>query len=185
LVRAFVRALQLQPAAARRMRLVIVGGGGLRGPMLDILDKAGVRQLAWFAGERSDVAGILRGLDCFVLPSLAEGISNTILEAMASGLPVIATRVGGNVELIEDQLSGQLVPPGNSETMARAMLQYFLDPVTARRHAKTARRVAETRFGLDRMVADYTSIYEDLIRRMGGPEGKPSLGRPAHRSAQD
>ncbi|MFN0317027.1 MAG: TIGR03088 family PEP-CTERM/XrtA system glycosyltransferase [Burkholderiales bacterium] len=168
LARAFVRALELNPAAARRLRLVIVGGGTLRSRIMDVLQRAGVAELAWIPGERKDVADILRSLDCFVLPSLAEGISNTILEAMACGLPVVATNVGGNAELIEDGLSGQLVPPANAEALARAILHYFSDPAVARRHGKTGRRTVETRFALDRMIADYDSMYERLVALAGG-----------------
>ena len=94
LARAFIRALQLEPALRERLRLVMVGDGPLRAEAQALLDAAGVGHLAWLPGERSDVPDVMRGLDGFVLPSLAEGISNTILEAMASGLPVIATRGG-------------------------------------------------------------------------------------------
>jgi sugar transferase (PEP-CTERM/EpsH1 system associated) len=90
LARAFVRALEREPALRQRLRLVMVGEG-LCARKRKGSDVAGVADLAWLPGERHDVPDILRGLDCFVLPSLAEGISNTILEAMASGLPVIAT----------------------------------------------------------------------------------------------
>ena len=100
LARAFVRALQLQPALRERLRLVMVGEGPLRAEAQEMLDAAGVGHLAWLPGERADVPDVMRGLDGFVLPSLAEGVSNTILEAMASGLPVIATDVGGNAELV-------------------------------------------------------------------------------------
>ena len=111
----------------------------------------------------------MRGLDCFVLPSLAEGVSNTILEAMASGLPVVATRVGGNSELIESGMTGVLVPPANSDALAQAMLGYYNDRGTARRHAKAARRVVEARFSLTRMVSDYTQLYERALAAAGSP----------------
>ena len=84
LARAFVRALELQPQLRARLRLVMVGDGPLRAEAQAVLDHAGVAALAWLPGERADVPDVMRGLDCFVLPSLAEGISNTILEAMAS-----------------------------------------------------------------------------------------------------
>ena len=134
-----------------------------------MLERAGVRDRVWFAGERADVPDIMRGLDCFVLPSLAEGVSNTILEAMASGLPVVATRVGGNSELIESGMTGTLVPPANSEALARAMLGYYNDRGTARRHAKAAHRVVEARFSLARMVSDYVSVYERALAAAGSP----------------
>jgi glycosyltransferase involved in cell wall biosynthesis len=112
---------------------------------------------------------MLRGLDCFVLPSLAEGVSNTILEAMATGLPVIATRVGGNAELIESGMTGTLVPPANGDALAQAILGYFNDRITAGRHAKAGRRVVENRFSLSRMVADYESLYERALATAGVP----------------
>ena len=127
LARAFVHAVRTGTAKAS-MRLVMIGGGPLRSEVERVLEEAGMRALAWLPGERSDVAEILRGLDCFVLPSLAEGVSNTILEAMASGLPVIATRVGGNPELVEDGVTGRLVPAGNDVAMAEAILACAADP---------------------------------------------------------
>ena len=106
---------------------------------------------------------ILRGLDCFALPSLAEGISNTILEAMACGLPVVATRVGGNPELMEEGMTGRLVPQANAEAMAGALFDYFDDPALARRHGRAGRQLILQRFSLDRMVSDYLSIYDGLL----------------------
>jgi glycosyltransferase involved in cell wall biosynthesis len=167
-LRAFIRALELQPSAASRLRLVMVGDGALRREVEALLARPEVRDKVWLAGERADVPEVMRGLDCFVLPSLAEGVSNTILEAMASRLAVVATRVGGNSELIESGMTGTLVPPANSEALAKAMLDYFNDQATARRHAKAARRVAETRFSLSRMVADYASLYERELADAAG-----------------
>ena len=174
LATAFVRALEMQPGAAKHLRLVMVGDGALRNAVSAVLDRPGVRDRVWFAGERADVPDMLRGLNCFVLPSLAEGVSNTILEAMATGLPVIATRVGGNAELIESGLTGTLVPPANSDALAQAMLGYFNDRATASRHAKAGRRVVENRFSLSRMVADYESMYERALATAGVPV--PSFG---------
>src|SRR5262249_56346 len=81
LVHGFVRARGLDAAATARMRLIVVGNGALRTEAERVLDRAAVRDHVWFAGDRADVPDIMRGLDCFVLPSLAEGVSNTILEA--------------------------------------------------------------------------------------------------------
>jgi sugar transferase (PEP-CTERM/EpsH1 system associated) len=180
LARAFLRARELSPEAAKRMRLVLVGDGAERRALAELLDGSAAREHVWFAGERSDVADIMRSLDCFVLPSRAEGVSNTILEAMASRLPVIATRVGGNPELVEAGMTGQLVPAGDGETLARAMLTYFTEPSLARRHAKAARRVAENRFSLKRMVADYTALYEHSLAAAGIPlpGGAQALAAP-------
>jgi glycosyltransferase involved in cell wall biosynthesis len=145
------------------MRLIIIGDGWMRASVTKELERAGVGDLAWLPGERNDVPGILRGLDCFVLPSLAEGISNTILEAMASGLPVIATRVGGNAELIEEDVTGKLVPSADPEAIATALLAYFGDATVARQHARAARRAAEDKFGLKRMISRYGEVYEEAL----------------------
>jgi sugar transferase (PEP-CTERM/EpsH1 system associated) len=167
LARAFVRARELSPDAANRLRLILVGDGPLREQVNAVLAQGGIRDRAWFAGERADVPDIMRGLDCFVLPSLAEGISNTILEAMATRLPVIATRVGGNPELIESGMTGLLVQPANREALADAILYYLSERTTARRHAKAAQRIAQARFSLTRMVADYVTLYERELASAG------------------
>lgn len=153
----------------------MVGDGPLRPEVERTLTAAGMRELAWLPGERADVPEIMRGLDCFVLPSLAEGISNTILEAMASGLTVIATRVGGNAELLEEGLTGRLVPPADSEALATRILDYLHHPEVLRRHGRAGRNRAERQFSLDRMVADYDRLYRRQLQRRGVPH--PSLTR--------
>jgi glycosyltransferase involved in cell wall biosynthesis len=148
---------------------VLVGDGALREALRAVLDRKGVRERVWLAGERADVPQVLRGLDCFVLPSLAEGVSNTILEAMATRLAVVATRVGGNAELIESGMTGLLVAPANSHALADAILRYFTDPALARLHGRAARRVAQSRFSLARMVSDYANLYERALAAAGVP----------------
>ncbi len=164
LARAFVSALRRHPGARERLRLVVVGDGPLRDEVLRVLAGADATAYAWLAGERHDVADVMRGLDCFVLPSLAEGISNTLLEAMASSLPVIATRVGGNAELMEEGLTGRLVPRADPEALATEMLRYFDDPQLARRHGGAGRSLVEKRFSLDLMVRRYDELYASVLR---------------------
>jgi glycosyltransferase involved in cell wall biosynthesis len=164
LARAFVAALRRHPGARERLRLVVVGDGPLRDEVLRVLAAADATPYAWLAGERHDVADVMRGLDCFVLPSLAEGISNTLLEAMASSLPVIATRVGGNAELMEEGLTGRLVPRADPEALATEILHYFDDPQLARRHGGAGRSLVEKRFSLDLMVRRYDELYSGLLR---------------------
>jgi len=163
LARAFIRALQIAPELRSRLRLVMVGDGPLRAEVQGLLAAAGVTDLAWLPGERHDVPDVLRGLDCFVLPSLAEGISNTILEAMASGLPVIATRVGGNPELVQEGQTGRLVPAGDPEAMARAIIDYASNSEQARAAGQAGRAAIERRFSLDAMVGAYRSVYDRLL----------------------
>jgi len=165
LARAFVHALQLDPSLAKRMRLVIVGEGSLRAPIEKILVDANAMQYAWLAGERSDVPAVMQGLDCFVLPSLAEGVSNTILEAMATRLPIIATAVGGNPELVENDVSGRLVAAADCEALAAAMIGYIYDGATARRHAHAAHAAVQHRFSLQRMIDDYSRVYATMLDR--------------------
>jgi sugar transferase (PEP-CTERM/EpsH1 system associated) len=165
LARAFVDALRRHPEARQRMRLVLVGDGTLRPQVRAVLEEGGAGDLAWLAGERADVPAVLRGLDCFVLPSRAEGVSNTALEAMASGLPVVATRVGANAELIEDGVTGCLVPPADSPALVHGILGYFHDPVLGARHGRAARQRVERRFSLERMVDQYERLYSELVLR--------------------
>ena len=166
LLHGFARATQ---SPASRLRLVLVGDGPMRPAVERLVAQHALGDRVWLAGERADVAEIMRGLDCFVLPSLGEGISNTILEAMASRLAVIATRVGGNAELIESGITGFLVPPGDTNALAGALVRYSTERATARRHAKAARRVAQSRFSLARMVNDYCSLYETALAAAGVP----------------
>ncbi len=163
LARAFMRLMQIVPGAEQRLRLVMVGDGPLRARALLALTEAGVAQYAWLPGNRNDVAQIMRSFDLFVLPSLAEGISNTILEAMASGLPVLATAVGGNPELIQSGVTGTLVPRDDPESMARAMCAYAESAELCRRHGREGRDTIEHKFGMDAMVNAYMAVYDRLL----------------------
>jgi sugar transferase (PEP-CTERM/EpsH1 system associated) len=167
LARAFVAALARHPDLRSRLRLVMVGDGPLRAEALHLLAAAGLADLAWLPGERSDVADVMRGLDCFVLPSLAEGISNTILEAMACGLPVIATRVGGNADLVTPGLTGDLVPPADPEVMAEHIVRLARAPGVAAAQGRAGRLQAERRFSMQAMVSTYQSLYDRLLARAG------------------
>ena len=170
LAQAFVQALQAVPELRDRVRLVLVGAGPLRAECEAILSAAGLRGLAWLPGERHDVPEVMRGLDCFVLPSLAEGISNTILEAMSSGLPVIATAVGGNPELVTAGRTGWLVPAGDAGAIARALVDAATDPARAAALGRAARAEVERRFSLSGMVDAYGALYDRLLvqARIGG-----------------
>jgi sugar transferase (PEP-CTERM/EpsH1 system associated) len=162
LARAFVRALELQPALRQRLRLVMVGEGPLRAPAQAILDAAGIGGLAWLPGDREDVPDVMRALDAFVLPSLAEGISNTILEAMSSGLPVLATEVGGNADLVQAGATGELLAAGDVDALAHALLRMAADPQRACAMGRAGRAVVEQKFGLSAMVHSYQHLYDRL-----------------------
>ena len=160
LAQAFVRALALQPGLRERLRLVMVGDGPMRAEAQALLAAAGCADLAWLPGERHDVADVMRGLNCFVLPSLAEGISNTILEAMATGLPVVATRVGGNAELVGHEHTGIVVPSADPEAMAQALVNMAQDPHAAAGMGVAGRQAVEARFSLQAMVGQYQALYD-------------------------
>ncbi len=167
LARAFVRARELNADFARSARLLMVGDGDQRLAAQAILASAGAAQAAWLPGERADVVDVMRGLDCFVLPSLAEGISNTILEAMACGLPVVATDVGGNAELVVAGQTGRVVPTDNPQAMAEAILGLWRDPALCARMGSQGRRVVEQRFSLQAMVAAYQGLYDRQLAASG------------------
>jgi len=159
LARAFVHALQRTPTLRERMRLVMVGDGPLRAEAQQVLAQAGVADLAWLPGERGDVPEIMRGLDAFALPSLAEGVSNTVLEAMATGLPVLATAVGGNPELVSAGRTGLLVPPGDIEAMAQGLSAWASKPENARALGHAGRDRVLRRFSLQSMIDGYMAVY--------------------------
>jgi len=165
LTRAFIQLVRQQPERAARARLVIVGEGPARKICLDLLQAAGLAHLAWLPGVRDDIADIMQVLDVFVLPSKNEGISNTILEALASGLPVIATAVGGNLELVEEGVNGMLVQPGDVGGMAQALLAYLDAPARIAEHGAHARQHAVQRFSIPVMAEAYSLVYELTLGR--------------------
>lgn len=151
------------PALAARLRLVVAGDGPLRDALATQVRESGLQQRVWLAGSRSDTPEILRACDVFVLPSINEGISNTILEAMATGLPVVAGRVGGNPEVVVDGQTGALYDAAKSGALAAALLPYVTDARRRRAHGQAGRERAVTCFGLDAMVRRYQELYEELL----------------------
>ena len=164
LVKVFLTLLKKEPTQKNRLRLLIVGEGDSRKKCIEMLREAGAEAKAWLPGERSDIPELLRTMDLFVLPSLGEGISNTILEAMSSGLPIVATRVGGNTELVkEEECTGKLVPPGIPETMADAISTYYRNSSLLDSHGKSARKLIESRFSMETMTNSYLKVYDKAL----------------------
>ncbi|MEP6678386.1 MAG: TIGR03088 family PEP-CTERM/XrtA system glycosyltransferase [Betaproteobacteria bacterium] len=164
LLRAFAALAASAPALAAHARLAIVGDGPLLAELRAQAVQLGIGAVTWFAGSRDDIPAILRALDVFALPSRNEGISNTLLEAMATGLPAVASAVGGNGELVEDGATGALFPAGDATALARALERYVADPTLRAAHGARARAVAAERFSLPSMVAAYRGVYETLTR---------------------
>jgi sugar transferase (PEP-CTERM/EpsH1 system associated) len=162
LVEAFLHVLEKRPALRRVLRLVIVGDGHQRPEIEAALAADKARDLAWLPGFRDDTPSLYRSLDIFVLPSLREGISNTLLEAMASGRPVIATRVGGNPEIVPEGKAGQLAPP-NPQSLADAIVNYLDHPDLMRAHGEGGRAHTLKNFSLQKMVDRYDRVYQSLL----------------------
>lgn len=163
LVRAFAGLVAQHPQWRDRLGLVLAGDGALSGQVRAAVAAAGLGDRVWLAGSRDDVAALLRGLDVFALPSLAEGISNTVLEALASGLPVVATRVGGNPELVAPGETGALVPPDDPEALARVLAAYVGHPERRLGEGRAARQRAVEAFSIDAMVGRYLAVYDRLL----------------------
>jgi sugar transferase (PEP-CTERM/EpsH1 system associated) len=164
LARAFIRlAGMLRDPSG--LRLVIIGDGPHRVECQRLLDAAGLNSQVWLPGNRDDTAELLQMMDVFVLPSLGEGISNTILEAMATGIPVVASRVGGNPELVVEGQSGSLLEPGEPGRLAEILHAYVSDPQRRQREGRGGRQRVEDRFTLARMADAYRAVYDDLLDR--------------------
>ncbi len=162
LVEAFI-ALRRSGSGTESARLLMLGGGELCEAARLRLKEAGLSTEAWLPGSRDDVPELLRAMHVFVLGSLREGISNTILEAMATGLPVIATDTGGNNELVEEGITGALVPPADPAALAAALRGYVADADKRKQHGQRARERACNLFSLAAMVDGYRRLYEDAL----------------------
>ncbi|WP_293500246.1 TIGR03088 family PEP-CTERM/XrtA system glycosyltransferase [Roseateles sp.] len=167
LVDAFLRLRELCPADWPRLRLAMLGGGPLLAAARERLHYAGAAGQAWLPGDRSDVAALLPHFDLFALPSQAEGISNTLLEAMACGCAPVATNVGGNPELVENDTNGLLVPAQDSAALAAALARLVNEPALRRRFAMASLARARAQFSLDGMVAAYGALYASAPRGQG------------------
>jgi sugar transferase (PEP-CTERM/EpsH1 system associated) len=162
LLQAFHDLVDGRPDLAERSSLVVVGDGPLREALEARAGALGLQGRVEFTGSRDDTPELVRSFDLFVLPSLNEGISNTILEAMASGVPVLATRVGGNPELVVDGTTGTLCPPGDPRALVEGMARYADDGDRRRAHGAAGRARAVAQFSLDAMVTRYLDIYDEI-----------------------
>jgi sugar transferase (PEP-CTERM/EpsH1 system associated) len=159
LIRAFA-----QFASDGTAELIIVGDGSERAELESLATGLGVRERVHFTGARRDIPAILAGLDLFVLPSFSEGLSLTLLEAMAALCPVIATRVGGNPEVISDGQNGLLVASNDVAQLTGAMQRMNgSDPAWRESLAASGRRTVEEKFSLESMVKAYGELYDRHI----------------------
>ncbi len=165
LVAAFARLRELVPEQRDRLRLSIVGDGPLMGAVRAQVAALGLQDAVWLPGARDDVAALLHGFSLFTLPSLAEGTPVSMLEAMACGLPVVASRVGGIPEVVSEGVEGTLVPPRDVEALATALAAYARDPALRRRQGDAARAKVERSFSMRAMLDEYGRLYDRLCSR--------------------
>jgi glycosyltransferase involved in cell wall biosynthesis len=147
------------------VRLVIWGEGSQRHELEGLVASLNLAASVKLPGSTEFPEVALRDLDVFVLPSLSEACSNGLMEAMATGLPVIATSVGGNPEHVDDEVTGLLVPPGDSTALAKAIARLVEDRAWAARLGQQARAYAQSMLGMDRMVARTEALYVQALGR--------------------
>jgi sugar transferase (PEP-CTERM/EpsH1 system associated) len=184
LLRAVATVRQGKNPISERLRVLLVGDGPLLNSLRELATELGLGEIVEFAGTRNDTPGLLRSMDVFVLPSLNEGVSNTILEAMATALPVVAARVGGNPELVEHGVTGCLYDPAAPGALATALAPYLADPELRRSHGHSGRERVLGSFGLDRMVQRYADLYDELLDRDPQPRGRHGQGPRRRQNAE-
>lgn len=161
--------------AARRIlghipnaEFLLVGDGPLRDRFQALAEELGIEARVHFLGTRNDTPSILSALDVSVLCSTSEGMSNVILESMAAGKPVVATRVGGNPELVTEGVTGLLAPPADPDALADAILSLLRDPDAARAMGSAARERVVREFTVAAMVQKHERLYERMMKEIPG-----------------
>ncbi len=163
LVLAFTKLIERNPDYRSTLRLVIVGDGSYRQEIESRICRAGLEAISWLPGDRSDIPELLRSMDIFVLPSLGEGVSNTVLEAMATGLPIIATDVGGNPELVEHNLNGFIVPVGDPLCLADNIEVLVQDAHKRQCFGAASSDKITKKFNWEKTVTSYMQVYDQLL----------------------
>lgn len=163
LISAFNCLCEWLPDLRERLRLVIVGEGSTRARLEAQITRLGLGTQVSLLGNRHDVPALLREFDIFALASIAEGMPGVVLEAMATGLPVVATDVGGVSEVVQPDVTGLLVAPGRVTELAEALRTYVCSPALRAQHGRSARLRAEAGFSLDRMISAYIAFYDGLL----------------------
>lgn len=168
-----LRAVRLVIDREPRFEMDIVGDGEERLALERLASDLGIADRVHFHGFQDDVRSYLEQAGQFVLSSVSEGIALTLLEAMAAGLPVVATNVGGNREVVVQGKTGLLVPPRDPQAMADAMLSLMADPTKARSLGRAGRERVARDFSLEATVQAYEALYLRLIRQRLGNEAVP------------
>ena len=149
------------------MRFVIVGDGELRGQLEALTEELGLGNRVYFAGWRKDLASVYADLDLVVISSRNEGTPVSLIEGAAAGKPVVATRVGGIPDLLEDGKNGLLVPSAQPQALCDAMLKVLGTPGLAAALASEGKEQIRRRFGIHRLISDLESLYCSLLEQKG------------------
>jgi glycosyltransferase involved in cell wall biosynthesis len=181
----FVQAASRIAREMPSVRFVIVGDGSMRLRLESDAAKLGLGNRVQFMGERHDVADILPSFSVFLLPSLIEGMSMALLEAMAAGRPAVATRVGGNLDLVRHGETGLLVSPQDPEEMAHAVLRFLREPAWAQRIGRAGQKLVQQHYSADSMVRRIERIYADVLHakhadRTASLCQTPGANKPIH-----
>jgi glycosyltransferase involved in cell wall biosynthesis len=161
----FVAAARQVVDACPNSGFVLFGEGPLRSALAEQIERAGLTEQFLLAGFQPEFDKYLPGLDLFVQSSHTEGMPNVILEALASGVPVAATAVGGTVEIIEDGVNGELVSPGSADALTRAIVKLVRDPSRRMRYTQHGRHVIASRFGFKSQAEEYGRLFQELTAR--------------------
>jgi len=161
--RVLVEALHCLKDEFPQAHVVIVGSGGQREALQAQAESVGLHDRVHLVGHRKDIERCLAGMDCFVFPSLNEGMGRALIEAMAAGLPVVASRVGGIPAIVRHEENGLLVPAGDSRALSEALRRLITDPQGAARLGRHASRSIGKEFGVQAMVDAVESVYEGAL----------------------
>lgn len=182
LIAAFRILCEAWPRQGEQLRLVLLGAGSLRAALESQVERGGLSAQVRLLGNRSDVAALLAEFDVFALSSIAEGMPGVVLEAMASGLPVVATDVGGVSEVVEAGVTGTLVPAGDPHALAAALHAYVADEQLRRRHGDAGCARVAAHFSLRTMVSAYVALYDELLgRRTSAVQPRVVSGLTGHK----
>ena len=159
----FIQSIPIINKEIRNAKFVILGDGPMRKDLESLACRLDISDSVFFAGNRSNVSELLKIFDVFVNPSLSEGSSNAIIEAMATGLPVVATNVGGNKEMVDHGKSGFLVPQKDKEKLAESVIHILKDDVLRLEMSRNSRLLVEEKHNFYKMIKQLEDYYTDII----------------------
>jgi L-malate glycosyltransferase len=172
----FLRSAVRVIARCNQVEFLMAGDGYLRPDLQNLVRTMALGDRVKFLGERDDIPAVLATMDVSVVASSSESLSNVILESMAAGVPVVATNVGGNAELVQDGETGILVSPNDEQCLAEAIQKLLLRPELRRQYAVRAQSWVRDHFGSDKIRRQYERLYEDQLAAKGKTPFRPDRG---------